>query len=251
MPSPSPWPYPFWFAHRGAGKLAPENTLAAFRTGAAQGFRGFECDVKLSADDVPYLLHDDDLERTTSGRGPAQPWLWQALSRLDAGGWHGRQFAGEPLASLDAVTTFCLANDCALNLELKPCPGHAQRTGQVVVDWLAKRWPTDRPPPLLSSFQQEALRGAQEAAPHWPRAWLLEHIPPRWVNSAHALGCVAIVVHHPELDPSTIDVTHREGMRVVSYTVNDPAVAARLKSWGIDGLITDAVDTFCATDFTV
>ena len=61
------WPYPLWIAHRGAGKLAPENTLAAFRVGAAHGYRVFECDVKLSADGVPFLLHDATLERTTTG----------------------------------------------------------------------------------------------------------------------------------------------------------------------------------------
>ena len=58
------WPYPRWIAHRGAGKLAPENTLAAFRLGAAHGYRAFECDVKLSADGVPFLLHDATLDRT-------------------------------------------------------------------------------------------------------------------------------------------------------------------------------------------
>ena len=60
------WPYPRWIAHRGAGKLAPENTLAAFRLGAHYGYRMAECDVKLSADGVPFLLHDDDLARTTN-----------------------------------------------------------------------------------------------------------------------------------------------------------------------------------------
>ena len=59
------WPYPRWIAHRGAGRLAPENTLAAFRLGAAYGYRMFECDVKLSADGVPFLLHDATLTRTT------------------------------------------------------------------------------------------------------------------------------------------------------------------------------------------
>ena len=71
-PQPLPtWPYPFWIAHRGAGKLAPENTLAAFRLGAQHGYQAFECDVKLSADGVPFLLHDAKLERTTCGQGLA------------------------------------------------------------------------------------------------------------------------------------------------------------------------------------
>ena len=96
------WPYPLWIAHRGAGELAPENTLAAFRHGAAHGYRAFECDVKLSADGVPFLLHDATLERTTPRRGVAGELPWGALSRLDAGGWHSAAYAGEPLPSLDA-----------------------------------------------------------------------------------------------------------------------------------------------------
>jgi glycerophosphoryl diester phosphodiesterase len=84
------WPYPLWIAHRGAGKLAPENTLAAFRVGASHGYRGFECDVKLSADGVPFLLHDDTLDRTSSGDGVAGTRAWSDLARLDAGGWHSR-----------------------------------------------------------------------------------------------------------------------------------------------------------------
>ena len=91
-PHPAPWPYPRWIAHRGAGTLAPENTLAAFRVGASHGYRMFECDVKLSRDGVPFLLHDDTLERTTDlsalplGAAPvAGHHPWQALSELDAG----------------------------------------------------------------------------------------------------------------------------------------------------------------------
>ena len=106
-----PWPYPRWIAHRGAGKLAPENTLAAFRLGAHHGYRMFECDVKLSADDVPFLLHDDTLTRTTNaaaqlprlGTGTsavAGEHAWRTLSQLDAGSWHSPTFAGEPLATL-------------------------------------------------------------------------------------------------------------------------------------------------------
>ena len=85
MKTLAPWPYPRWIAHRGAGRLAPENTLAALRLGAAHGYRMFECDVKLSADDVPFLMHDATLERTTSGRGIGGDLRWSALSQLDAG----------------------------------------------------------------------------------------------------------------------------------------------------------------------
>ena len=128
----TPWPYPRWIAHRGAGKLAPENSLAAFRLGASHGYRMFECDVKLSADDVPFLMHDATLERTTSGKGTGGEQPWEALSRLDAGGWHSRAYAGEPLASLDNVARYCLRNGYFLNIEIKPTPGFEAKTGTVV-----------------------------------------------------------------------------------------------------------------------
>ena len=63
------WPYPAQVAHRGAGKLAPENTLAAIRHGASLGYRMFEFDVKLSGDGVLVLMHDALVDRTTNGTG--------------------------------------------------------------------------------------------------------------------------------------------------------------------------------------
>lgn len=91
----NPWPYPRWIAHRGAGKLAPENTLAAFRLGARHGYRMFECDAKLSADGVALLLHDATLERTSNGQGQAGDQPWATLAQLDAGSWHSGNYAGE------------------------------------------------------------------------------------------------------------------------------------------------------------
>ena len=76
------WPYPRWIAHRGAGKLAPENTLAAFRLGASHGYRMAECDAKLSADGVVFLLHDDTLNRTSNGQGTGGDHL---IVRIDEG----------------------------------------------------------------------------------------------------------------------------------------------------------------------
>ena len=116
------WPYPFWIAHRGAGRLAPENTLAAFRHGAAHGYRMAECDAKLSADGVPFLLHDSTLERTTSGAGMAGDLAWGALSQLDAGSWHSRAFAGEPIPTLENLARWCLANKHLIDIDIKPTP---------------------------------------------------------------------------------------------------------------------------------
>jgi glycerophosphoryl diester phosphodiesterase len=225
-----PWPYPRWIAHRGAGKLAPENTLAAFRLGAAHGYRAFECDVKLSADGVPFLLHDATLERTTSGHGAAAALTWAELSRLDAGSWHSRRFAGEPLPSFDAIARFCLRNGFALDVEIKPSPGSELATGRAVASAAAALWARATMPPLLSSFQPVAL--------------LLDSLGEGWLDEARALGCVAVVTNHALIDAAVLDAIRGAGLRALVYTANDPAEARRLDALGIDGIVTDAVDRF-------
>ena len=240
----NPWPYPLWIAHRGAGKLAPENTLAAFRVGAAHGYRAFECDVKLSADGVPFLLHDATLERTTLGTGAAGARSWNELSRLDAGGWHSPGFGGEPMPTLEAIARYCLRNDHALNIEIKPTPGDAQHTGRVVALEAALLWAGQAVPPLLSSFDPEALAAARRAAPGLPRALLLDTLRGGWFEQAQALGCVAVVTHHSLMNAALIGRLRGAGLRAVVYTVNEAAEAQRLIGLGIDAMITDAVDRF-------
>jgi glycerophosphoryl diester phosphodiesterase len=240
---PTAWPYPRWIAHRGAGQLAPENTLAAFRLGAAHGYRMFECDVKLSADGVPFLLHDATLERTTDGAGTAGRQPWSRLSQLDAGAWHSRAFAGEPLPTLAGVARWCLANGHLLNIEIKPTPGLEAETGRVVAETARSLW-AGHTPALLTSFQPESLAAAQAAAPEWPRGLLLDALRPDWLGSALSLGCVAVVCRHTLWDGSTVAQAQAAGLRCLSYTVNDAAAAQRLWALGTDGLITDRVDLF-------
>ena len=240
----SDWRFPRWIAHRGAGKLAPENTLAAFRVGASHGYRAFECDVKLSADGVPFLLHDATLERTTSGRGPASAVPWSELSCLDAGGWHSRDYAGEPLPSFAAIARYCLRNDFALDIEIKPMPGDERETGRVVAAMAASLWSKATTPPLLTSFQPVALAGARETAPELPRGLLLDALRSGWLDEAQALGCVAVITNHALVDGAMLARVRAAGLRALVYTVNDPAEAIRLDALGIDGIVTDAVDVF-------
>ena len=238
------WPYPRWIAHRGAGKLAPENTLAAFRLGAEHGYRMFECDVKLSADEIPFLLHDANLERTTTGSGVGGKLSWQELSQLDAGSWHSPAYVGEPIPSLSDVVGFCLAGGHALNVEIKPTPGTASRTGKVVADHLAATWMGDSPPPLLTSFEPAALEAAKLAQPQLPRGLLLASFWPGWREAAQGLECVAVVANHLLWTESSVGAAKQAGYRLLSYTVNEVSAVDKLLALGTDGIITDRIDLF-------
>ncbi len=248
----SPWPYPRWLAHRGAGQLAPENTLAAFRLGASHGYRMFECDVKLSSDGVPFLLHDDTLTRTTNaldklGTGDgavAGDHAWGSLAQLDAGSWHSRTFAAEPLPTFEAIARYCLRNGYFLNVEIKPTPGQEQRTGDVVARHAERLWHNAGVPPLLSSFDVPALQAAMQAQPELPRGLLLDTLWSGWLETALQLGCVAVICEHALWDACIMTQARNAGFRTLSYTVNDADTARRLLDLGLDGIITDRVDLF-------
>ena len=242
--SAAPWPWPRWIAHRGAGKLAPENTLAAFREGARHGYRAFECDVKLSADDVPFLLHDATLDRTTDESGVAGLRPWAELSRMDAGSWHSDAYAGEPIPSLEAVARFVRRNGFLLDLEIKPTPNHEAHTGRLVAQDVAQLWAGDAVPPLLSSFWPQALAGAREGAPALPRALLLDRFWDGWLEMAQRLACVAVITSFEMMDEALVQRLRSAGLRTSVYTVNDPEEAARMTALGVDSIVTDAVDVF-------
>ena len=238
------WPYPRWIAHRGAGNLAPENTLAAFRIGAGHGYRMFECDVKLSADDVPFLLHDATLERTSNGKGDARALPWSALAALDAGSWHSAAFAGEPLPDLASVARYCIDQQCFLNIEIKPTPGLEAVTGKVVAEAVADLWKNTFTVPLLTSFKTVSLRAAKLAQPQLPRGLLLDEWTAGWLEAALDLGCAAIICNYRIWDRAAVQVAKNAGLQALAYTVNDEAAVQKLLAMGIDGIITDRVDLF-------
>lgn len=238
------WTYPRWVAHRGAGKLAPENTLAAFKLGAKNGYRMFECDVKLSCDGLPFLLHDDTLDRTTNGQGVASLQTWSALQLLDAGSWHSTGYAGEPLPSLDTIAAWCIANDLDLNIEIKPTTGTDVQTGEVVARHAARLWQNSARKPLLTSFKPDALQAANDAEPNLPRGLLLHELWLGWLETALVLGCQAVVCNHRLWDHSSVRQAKSAGFKTMSYTVNDESEVQRLLALGTDGIITDRVDVF-------
>jgi glycerophosphoryl diester phosphodiesterase len=235
------WPYPRLVAHRCGGKLAPENTLAGFDACLRYGYRMVEFDAKLSADDQIFLLHDDTLDRTTTGSGAAAEYDWPTLAHLDAGSWYGTAFAGERLPTLADAAARCARDGIAANIEIKPCPGRDVLTGTLVARAALRLW-QGRTPPLLSSFSQEALAAARDAAPGLRRGMLFEAVPSDWLRIVRELDCVSLHADHTHLNGELVAEIRAAGLHVLAYTVNDPAHARLLAQWGVDMICTDRID---------
>jgi glycerophosphoryl diester phosphodiesterase len=234
--------WPRIIGHRGAALAAPENTLAGFCMAAALNVEWVEFDVRLTSDGRCILLHDDTLDRTTNGRGPVARLTFDEVRRLDAGGWFGPDFAGQPVPGLEETIGLLAQLNLGAVVELKPAPGAEAETGRAVAAVLAERWPAALPPPLLSSFKPAALAAAREVAPQLTRALLVGTLPRDWRRQIEALDCAMLHADQRRLDRPTVEVVRDAGLPLFAYTVNLPQRARELFSWGVDAVFSDCPD---------
>ena len=225
--------------HRGAALVAPENTLSSLRAAAFSGARMVEVDAKLSADGGVILMHDDDLDRTTNGRGPVKHQSLEALLRLDAGAWFSETFRGERLATLEDAVALLAELRINLNMEVKPCAGREVETAERSLAVLRALWPQDQPPPVISSFAVPCMAVARDVAGDWPRAMLWEEIPADWRAQVAELTVQGIHTDHRTLSPDLAGEIKAAGLALACYTVNEPQRARELWSWGVDAVFTD------------
>lgn len=237
------WPYPPLVAHRCGGVLAPENTLAGLAQAVRHQVGMVEFDAKLSADDVPFLLHDDEVDRTSNGHGPAASLSYARIAGLDAGSWFGAAFSNERMPTLEAVAQRCIELKLCANVEIKPCPGREAITGVRIAQAVQVLWKDATVPPLLSSFSEEALDAAYRTAPELARGVLFGRPPADWLARARRLACVSVHFDHTQVDRPLIDEIRNAGLRTLAYTVNDVARARTLREWGVDAICTDRIDT--------
>ena len=247
MKSLRPWPYPRMIAHRGAGKLAPENTLAAMRLGHSFGYNMFEFDVKLTQDHIPVLLHDTNLDRTTNAAGRAGDYRLSELAQLDAGSWHSLRYAGEPIPTLQNIANYLVNNGLTCNVEIKPSPGDETITGTIVAQLTQQYWQAASSKPVLSSFSFDSLEAARAACPALPRGFLTNELPDNWLQLLTDLDCTSLHLSQRCVTQELVTDVKKAGFRVAVWTVNTAAATQELLQWGVDSVITDCVDTIAAS----
>ena len=245
---PGAWRYPRVLAHRGGGTLAPENTMAGLLEGMRRGFRAIEYDIMLARDGVPVVMHDPYLGRTVLGTGKVFDYDALELASMDAGSWFARTNEGEPVPLFVEFAAYCKAHGIWMNMEIKPAPGYDIETGGTVARIAAALFADEiaagdvAAVPLLSSFSHLALEAAREVAPAVPRACLMSELPPDWERRAQSVEAVAIHTNHKHLTPELAQEVRAAGYGLFCYTVNDPARARELLSWGVEAFCTDRID---------
>lgn len=223
---------PLVIAHRGGAALAPENTLAAFVHGVGLGADGIELDVRPSRDGRVVVHHDETLDRTTTLRGPVR-------MRTAA------ELAAASVPELADVLQAC--PDVRVIVEIKE---NDPAFGRLVVAELRKAGAVARA--CVGGFRGAVLRAVRAEEPALAtsasmeevrmalyRSWLRWPVTsPSWTGYQipERKGVTRVV------SPRFVADSHRAGLGVQVWTVNDPGDARRLLEWGVDALITDRPD---------
>ncbi|MCD6039618.1 MAG: ugpQ [Gammaproteobacteria bacterium] len=237
---------PAIIGHRGASATAPENTLAAFFKAKQLGLHWVEFDVMVASTGEAVVIHDDDLERTTNGRGRVIDCSYTDLKKLDAGSWFDPLFSNERIPSLQEVLQLLWRERLAANLEIKALAGHEQATVKQVLDILEENEGRLPSPLLISSFSPLVLQLLRKAS----SSALLGIVIDAWQEDWHALcseiRCISVHINHEVLTPARVREIKAKEYLLLAYTVNTLDRAEELLSWGVDALFSDCPDVLVA-----
>lgn len=231
-------------SHRGAPRLAPENTLPSFREAVRYGAKWLELDVKLTADQRPVIFHDKTLERTTNGTGLVAAVSFDYVRSLDAGGHFHPRFAGTKVPTLEELVETVLELDVGLQLELKPTPGDDVETAEVSLAILKDMWPANRGRLFVSSFSIRSIMAARRMMPNVPRVFAVTVAPRDPQALLKETDCQAMHIKALMTNDEVLKRLADSGVEYALATVNDPQEARRLLDAGAQSILTDIPDLF-------
>ncbi|MFE2725581.1 glycerophosphodiester phosphodiesterase [Kitasatospora sp. NPDC059327] len=225
------------FAHRGASAAAPENTLVSDEVARRGGAEWIENDVQPSKDGVPYVLHDDTVDRTTNGKGRIRDLTAAQLDALDAGSWFGPVYAGARVPTLAAQLDDLRGRGGSLLLEIKG--RHSRDEVARIVKEIRDHGMANRV--FVQSFEVDALRFTRELAPELPLGLLRGELDTDPVAISRELGLAAYNPADGALSAriGVVKDLHAAGVAVNVWTVDAAARWKALEAAGVDGVITN------------
>lgn len=224
-------------AHRGASKLAPENTLPAFQLAYDLGADGIETDVQLTKDQVPVLIHDERLKQTTDGYGYVKDYTYQELKQLDLGSWFSASYSNTRILSLAEFLKWINDKPLCLNIELKNNMIEYEHIEKIVYSMLNDCQLLNRT--TLSTFNPNSVKRMKKIDPQINSALLTSKRRKDLVTYAQSLGAHAIHVKYRLLSRQLANECLQEGLSLRIYTVNKTAQIKRCFNLNCQGIFTD------------
>ena len=238
------WDYPTWFAHRGGGNVAPENTMLGFKICYQFGFRAVEFDVQLCRDKVAVVIHGHDLFRVANDDRSVSSLKLADLVKINVAAKYSR-YKTAFVPSFDEVANFCVSHNVAANIEIKPNIGEEEETAILVGKAALRYWQGEHVRPLFSSFSLISLKTLQKHYPDTWRGYLIEEWPEsdeQLLDTLKHLDCVSLHAPYKVLTQRRINKIRQAGFAILCWTVNDLNKAKQLLNWGVQGIITDLID---------
>ncbi|ARI79174.1 glycerophosphodiester phosphodiesterase [Halobacillus mangrovi] len=211
--------------------------MNAFELAAAAGADGIETDVQLTKDQIPVLIHDENLRRTTNGTGFVQDYTYSELRLLDAGSWFNPKFSDSSIVSLDEFLLWFRDQPMFLNAELKTNVIEYKDIEAIVYESLKSRGVLDRT--VISSFNSNSITRLKEINPSIKTAFLTSTKIRNLPVYAKSIGADALHVKHRLLDKKLVKKCRKERLDLRIYTVNRLSMMKKCFKLEIDGLITD------------
>ena len=231
--------FPVIIGHRGAAAIAPENTFGSVVKAFDAGLDWIELDVRLAADDVPVIIHDPTIDRTTNGSGFVDEFTAEQLSHLDAGAWFDDRFQGEPVPELEDMLCEIKYMRLSVNLALNPRKREDGRLATQVLDVVRRVFPTE-PPVLISSFSTDVLAVFRNLAPKIRRGWLADRLSPQWQQHTADIGAWSLHFNHERIEDHSLADLAKSNLVLMAYTVNDPSRALALGRAGVGYILSDS-----------
>jgi len=233
----NPW---IRIAHRGASRIAPENTLAAFKEAIEIGVDAVELDLQGTADEQVVVIHDASLDRTTDQSGQIKETSLETIKQADAGTWFDPKFAGESVPTL-AEALVAIADNAIALLEIKD----VSITKSVVrivqnMDMVEQS--------VIISFHSSAIQTVRSLEPRLPTGYIIgskENIEPiQLCQQLGLLGSSLLNVDHRLVTEDFIYETRRRGITLWCWTVDDIDRMRELQELGIQGITSNRPEYF-------
>lgn len=214
--------------------------MPAFKLAAELGAEGIETDVQLTKDDVPVLIHDERLKRTTNAKGFVNDLTFSELKQLDAGSWFSTKFQGTRIPSLEEFLQWIKPKSLYLNMELKNTKIFYKNLEAIVYDMVSNFQLLHRT--TFSTFNPLSVTRLREQSGDIDIALLTSKQFRNLIRDTKLMGANALHVKYRLLRPSLVKACRQADMALRIYTVNHPVRMRRYFALQPDGMITDVPD---------